>query len=118
MATIDSAIINIGPQVNNQVEVTVFCQISIRTSERQSQFRLECSVFGNDLLKDDFLFSYSPQFFFGFDVGPDRRFQKTVSHNLLNEDLVGRDEIIGKLTLRNVTLNRTVKRNTNVAEVV
>lgn len=119
MATINNAFIALVPRPNNQVEVTVICEISIPTSEQQSAFRLECSVFGNDnFLRDDFLFNYSPQNFFGFNAEPSHRFEKTVSHNLLNEDLVGRDEVVGKLTLRNLTLNRVAKRKTNVAEVV
>ncbi len=118
MATIDSAILALDPESNNQVNVIVMCQITIPASESQSQFRLDCTVFGNDLLKDDFLFNYESQFFFGFNVGPNPRFEKTVSFSLLNEDLVGRDEVIGKVTLRNVTLNKVVKRNTSVVEVV
>lgn len=118
MATINNLFLAIGPESNNQVDVIVVCQIGLAGAENQSQFRLECSIFGNDLIKDDFFFSYGPQLFSGFDVGTERRFQKKVSRGLLNEDLIGRDEIIGKLTLRDLTLNRVVKQNTNVAEVV
>ena len=118
MATIDSAVLFLDPEINNQVNVIVDCQLSIPQSERQSQFRLDCTVFGNDLLKDDFLFSYESQFFFGFQLNSNPRFEKRVSRSLLNEDLVGRDEVIGKVTLRNVTLNKVVKRNTGVVEVV
>ena len=118
MATINSAILALDPEVNNQVNVIVVCQLGIPASENNSQFRLDCTVFGNDLLKDDFLFSYESQFFFGFQAGPERRFEKKVSRSLLNEDLIGRDEVIGKVTLRNVTLNKVVKRNTGVVEVV
>lgn len=118
MATIDSAILALDAESNNQVEVIVMCQITIPTSESQNQFRLDCTVFGNDLLKDDFLFNYESQFFFGFNADTNPRFEKTVSFNLLNEDLVGRDEVIGKVTLRNVTQNKIVKRNTSVVEVV
>jgi hypothetical protein len=118
MATINNAILFLDAESNNQVEVIIDCQLTIPPSEAQSQFRLDCTVFGSDLLRDDFLFSYESQFFFGFDTNTNRRFTKTVSRGLLNEDLVGRDEVVGKLTLRNVTLNKVVKRNTSVVEVV
>src|SRR5258708_27903058 len=118
MATIDSAILALDPEANNQVDVIVQCQITIPQSESFSQFRLDCTVFGNDLLRDDFLFNYESKLFSGFSPGTDFRFLKRVSRNLLNEDLVGRDEVIGKVTLRDVTLNRVVKRNTGVVEVV
>ena len=118
MATIDSAILILDAESNNQVEVIVLCQLTIPPSEVQSQFRLECTIFGSDLLRDDFLFSYDSQFFFGFNANTNSRFTKTVSRGLLNEDLVGRDEVVGKVTLRNLTLNKVVKRNTSVVEVV
>ena len=86
-------------------------------SENLSQFRLDCKVFGSDLLRDDFLFSYETLLFSGFNPVRDHRFEKQVSRNLLNEDLVGNDEVIGKVTLRNVTLNKVVKRNTGVVDV-
>jgi hypothetical protein len=35
----------------------------------------------------------------------------------LNEDRIGRDEVVGKVTLRNVTQNQSVKRNTSVVTV-
>jgi hypothetical protein len=75
-------------------------------------------IFGNDLLRDDFLFNFESQLFRGGDAGPSRRFEKTVSRALLDEDLVGRDEVIGKVTLRNLTENKVVKKNTSVVEVV
>jgi hypothetical protein len=118
MATINSAILAIGPESNNQVTVTVLCQISFAPSDHQSQFRLDCTVFGSDLLRDDFLFSYESQLFSGFDAPTDHRFEKRVQRALLNEDRIGNDEVVGKLTLRNVTLNQVAKRNTTVVEVV
>ena len=118
MATIDSAVLFLDAESNNQVEVIVDCQLTIPQSEAQSQFRLDCTVVGNDLLRDDFLFNYESQFFFGFNAPTNSRFTKTVSLGLLNEDLVGRDEVRGKVTLRNLTLNKLVKRNTSVVEVV
>ena len=117
MATIDSAILILDAESNNRVEVIVDCQLTISPAESQSQFRLDCTVFGNDLLRDDFLFSYESQFFFGFNANTNSRFTKTISRELLNEDLVGRDEVRGKVTLRNLTLNKVVKRNTSVVEV-
>jgi hypothetical protein len=118
MATINNAFLALGPAPNNQVDVIVICQVTLAPSENQSQFRLECKVFGSDLLKDDLLFSYDPELFSGFNPSTDFRFQKRVSRGALNEDRVGNDEVIGKLTLRNLTLNRVVKQNTNVADVV
>ena len=118
MATIDSAILALDAESNNQVEVIVACQITIPPSEAQSQFRLDCTVFGSDLLRDDFIFSYESQLFFGFNAPTNLRLEKTVSRGALNEDLVGSDEVVGKVTLRNLTLNKVVKRNTSVVEVV
>jgi hypothetical protein len=116
MATIDSAILALDPEGNN-VKVIVLCQISIPPSESQSQFRVDCTVFGSDLLRDDFIFNYETQFFSGFGGSPNIRFEKPVSRGQLNEDRVGGDEVIGKVTLRNVTLNKIVKRNTSVVSV-
>src|SRR4051812_375471 len=106
MATIDNLFLALGPAPNNKVDVIVVCEVNITPAEHQSQFRLECSIFGSDLLRDDLLFSYSPELFSGFSVSPDFRFQKRVSRSALNEDRVGSDEVIGKLTLRNLTLNK------------
>ena len=117
MATIDSAILVLDAESNNQVEVIVDCQLTISPAESQSQFRLDCTVFGSDLLRDDFIFSYESQLFFGFNAPTNLRLEKTVSRSALNEDRVGRDEVIGKLNLRNLTLNKVVKRNTSVVEV-
>lgn len=117
MATIDSAILALDAESNNQVEVIVLCQLTVPQSETQSQFRLECTVFGSDLLRDEVIFSYPSQNFSGFNAPTDVRFEKLVSRSALNEDRVGRDEVVGKLTLRNLTLNKVVKRNTSVVEV-
>lgn len=118
MATIDNAFLALGPASNNQVAVTVVCQLTIPSSDLVHSYRLDCTIFGNDFLKDDFLFNFESQLFRGGDAGASRRFEKTVSRSVLDEDLVGRDEVIGKLTLRNLTANTVVKKNTSVVEVV
>jgi len=117
MATIDSAILVIDAGINNHSDVIVDCQINIPNSELQHQFTIDCSVFGSDLLRDDFIFSYDTQFPGGAAFNPNIRFTKRVSNSDLNEDRIGRDEVVGKVTLRNVTQNKTVKRNTSVVTV-
>ncbi|HEV7745540.1 MAG TPA: hypothetical protein VGO56_11135 [Pyrinomonadaceae bacterium] len=117
MATINSAVLVIDPGVNNQSDVIVDCQISIPNAELQHQFTIDCSVFGSDLIRDDLIFSYDTQFPFGNGFNPNVRFKKRVSNSALNEDRVGRDEVVGKVTLKNVTQNKTVKRNTSVVTV-
>ena len=117
MATIDSAILVIDAEGNNQSEVIVDCQINIPNSELQHQFTIDCSVFGSDLIRDDLIFSYPTQFPGGVGFNPNVRFTKLVSNSALNEDRVGRDEVVGKVTLKNVTQNQTVKRNTSVVTV-
>jgi hypothetical protein len=117
MATINSAILVIDAAVNNQSDVIVDCQINIANSELQHQFTIDCSVFGSDLIRDDLIFSYDTQFPGGNGFNPNIRFKKRVSNSALNEDRVGRDEVVGKVTLKNITQNQTVKRNTSVVTV-
>jgi hypothetical protein len=117
MATIDSAILVIAPGVNNESDVTVDCHINIPASELRHQFTIDCSVFGSDLIRDDFIFSYDTQFPGGNGFNPNIRFKKRVSNSALNEDRVGRDEVVGKVTLKNISQNQTVKRNTSVVTV-
>lgn len=117
MATIDSATLVIDPGVNNQSDVTVNCQISIPNTELQHQFTIDCSVFGSDLIRDDLIFSYDTQFPSGNGFNPNIKFKKRVSNSALNEDRIGKDEVVGKVTLKNVTQNKTVKRNTSVVTV-
>lgn len=117
MATIDSAILVITPAINTQSDVTVDCQISIPNGELQHQFTIDCSVFGSDLFRDDFIFSYDTQFVSGNGFNPNIKFKRRVSNSDLNEDRIGKDEIVGKVTLRDVSQNKSVKRNTSVVTV-
>jgi hypothetical protein len=117
MATIDSAILVIEDGINNQSDVTVNCQISIPNAEIQHQFTIDCSVFGSDPFRDDFIFKYDTQFASGNGFNPNIKFKKRVSNNDLNEDRIGKDEIVGKVTLKNITQNQSVKRNTSIVIV-
>ena len=78
-------------------------------------FRLRCSLWGEDILFDDNLFTMANVNFYP-DATPSALesaiFEVTLGDGVLNEDF-GRDEIYGKLVLTNISSNTSVVKKTN-----
>ncbi len=118
MATIDNAALAI--QVNQstqQATVTVVGQVTFGAGESPLISRLDCRILGDDPIRDDFLFAFPTQFFTDLGAAPTYRFERNnVPRKLLNEDIIGADEIVGEVTLR-VGNGTAVTRRTNVVQI-
>ncbi len=120
MAAITEAQLSITPTVSNQiVTVRITGQMLFNISDVGS-FNLQCAVFGDDLVFDDFLFQYQPR---GIGAGGSTfvpfEFLSTEQRSILNEDVIGKDEIYANLTLRkNNEIGPIVStRKTNVVQI-
>ena len=118
MATLDNLTLSI--QVNQsaqQATVVVLAQVAFGPNESPLTSRLDCRILGKDPLRDDFLFAF-PTHFFVFNVANESvRFERdNVPRSLLNEDIIGADEIVGEVTLKLAT-GPAVKKRTNVVQL-
>ncbi len=88
-------------QSNQTASVLVTGQVLLTPNDVGS-FIVECSVLGDDLLVDDKLFQYQPRGFNagGFTTAVPIEFSSTEQLKILNEDVIGKDEIYADLTLR------------------
>lgn len=120
MATITEAQLSINATQSNQiVTVRITGQMLMNINDVGS-FSLQCAVFGDDLVFDDFLFQYQPEGVSG--GGPaflPFEFLSTEQRSILNEDVIGKDEIYANLTLRkNNEIGPIVSnRKTNVVQI-
>lgn len=118
MASIQNAVLFV--QVNNSTEqatIVVQADVSFGPSESPLTSRLECRILGDDPVRDDFLFSFPTHFFLTQGASQSVRFERdNVPRRLLNEDIIGADEIVGELTLRLATGPSVIKR-TNVFQI-
>jgi hypothetical protein len=91
----------------------------MRACPEERMFVLKCQLWGADsgfFGSDDFLYTYGDVFSFpdGSPSSPeDRTFDVTVGESLLDEDW-GKDEVYGKLILRNLFTMVEKRKNTNV----
>jgi hypothetical protein len=102
MASITEARLSISfnQQFNQIATVQITGQMLLDINDVGS-FALQCAVFGDDLVFDDFLFQYQPKGVSG--GGPTFvpfEFLSTEQRSILNEDVIGKDEIYANLTLR------------------
>jgi hypothetical protein len=128
MATIANA--KLAIQLNlpgNKAKVDVTCDLRFSRLElflmqNGLRFRLDCKVWGEDLgwwlNPDDFLFSYTSQFF--PDANPTVTEKVTfsrsdISMSTLNED-IGTDEIYSELILKNLEDGSRKSKRTNVVK--
>ena len=118
MANIENQTLSI--QLNpsgQQATVVVVAQVTFGPNENPLTSRLNCRIIGDDPIVDDFLFSFDTHFFTEFGAAQEVRFERdNVSRNLLNEDIIGADEIVGELTLNLVT-GTPIKKRTNVFQL-
>jgi hypothetical protein len=119
MATLANSVLSV--QVNQstqQATVVVVTDVSFGPGESPLSSRLDCRILGNDPIRDDFLFAFPTRFFTDLGANPSVRFEReNVSRSILNEDIIGADEIVGELTLRTGTGPAITKR-TNVVQIV
>ena len=119
MATIESTPF-LSIQLNQstqQATVVVVADVNFAANESPLTSRLECRILGDDPLIDDFLFAYPTHFFFDQAAFQSARFERNdVSQRLLNEDIIGADEIVGELTLKLVN-GATISKRTNVFQI-
>ena len=117
MANIENQPINILLSPNGeQASVTVVAEVTFEPNESPIGARLNCRVLGDDPLRDDFLFSYSTHFFTSFGNQEVRFERNDISRSLLNEDIIGADEIVGELQL-NLPTGTQIKKRTNVFQL-
>jgi hypothetical protein len=119
MAVFDSAILDIDPVPgSDDFNVVVHGAITnFSNDERGTTAQLECDILGDAPILNDRLFYMDSGNFIleGFLVPFNR--QKRVSRRDLNEDIIGRDEIVGRLTLRNLTNGDVIRKRTNVVQI-
>ncbi len=116
MATITNRRLTLTPGANNTIITTVKCRVNFNPFEMAhmlalpavSHYQLRCQLWGRDTivgedLIDDLRFIYPIVKFFP-DATPtaseDFAFTIVLPRAFLNEDVVGLDEIYGRLTLR------------------
>ena len=117
MANIESQTLSIQLSPNGQqATVVVIAEVTFAANESPLGARLSCRVLGDDPVVDDFLFSYSTHFFTGFGNQEVRFERNDISRSLLNEDIIGADEIVGELTLSLAT-GTHIKKRTNVFQL-
>ena len=118
MANIENQILSI--QVNESTQratVVVLAEVTFGPHESPLTSRLNCRILGDDPIADDFLFSFDTHFFFEQGTAQEVRFERDdVSRHVLNEDIIGADEIVGELTLNLVT-GTAIKKRTNVFQL-
>lgn len=117
MATFEKATLVLVPDDESQTaRVEVSCEVhyqdeevaSMRQNPEQTFFSLFCTLVGRDagtvapLDTDDWLYTFATQ---SLPAGPPAasetvRFETTLGYNVLNEDIIGADEIYADLILR------------------
>jgi hypothetical protein len=119
MATIESTPF-LSIQVNQAAQeatVVVVAQVTFGPNESPLTSRLECRILGDDPVIDDSLFAFPTHFFFEPSAAQSARFERDdVSRRVLNEDIIGADEIVGELTLR-LANGTAIKKRTNVFQL-
>ena len=120
MATIESTpflSIQVDPS-NQQATVVVVAQVTFGPNESPLIARLDCRILGDDPVIDDHLFTFPTHFFFDQGAAQSARFERDdVSRRLLNEDIIGDDEIVGELTLKLGANGTAIKKRTNVFHI-
>ena len=88
-------------QSNQTANVLIKGNVLVGANDLGS-FTIECSVFGDDIALDDKLFQYQPGGFVGqgFTTFAPFEFNSTEQLGILNEDIIGKDEIYANLILR------------------
>ncbi len=122
MASITKAKLTISKTpANGTALCTVDCTVSFSPYEMKEmkeglKFRLDCSLWADDVITDDCIFNYGSKFF--PDATPtsseNYQFQATLGLGLLDEDLFFKDEVYGLLKLTNLYTQIKVQKKTNV----
>ncbi|HEV8484401.1 MAG TPA: hypothetical protein VGV87_12730 [Blastocatellia bacterium] len=118
MATIQNQFLSIlVNQSTEQATVVVDAQVTFGPNELALASRLDCRILGDDPLIDDFLFSFPTHFFFDAGAAQSARFERDdIPRSLLNEDIIGADEIVGELTLK-LSTGASISKRTNVFQL-
>ncbi|HEY7546497.1 MAG TPA: hypothetical protein VID27_16525 [Blastocatellia bacterium] len=121
MARFKEAQLSIAVNQSNQTaNVLIKGQVLVDPNDVGS-FIIECSVLGDDIAFDDKLFQYQPGGFVagGFTSVVPFEFNSSEQLGILNEDIIGKDEIYANLVLRkNNEIGPIVSKiKTNVVQI-
>src|SRR5262245_13848917 len=102
MATLQSAQLTITINQTLKTAKVLIKGDILFTPNDVGSFDLECSVFGDDPIADDFLFRYQSRGLGaqGFTIVEPFEFSSTESLSILNEDIIGKDEIYAEIVLK------------------
>ena len=98
--------------------ITVDAQVTFAANENPLTASANCRLVGDDPIADDFILSFDTHFFAGNPAPAQAvRFVRTnVSRAVLNEDVIGADELVGEVALA-VAGGPTVKKRTNIVQL-
>lgn len=102
MAVFTDAQLSITVNQSNQTASVLVKGHVLLTPNDVGSFVVECSMLGDDVLLDDKLFQYPPKGIQagGFGSSASFEFSSTEQLSILNEDVIGKDEIYADLVLK------------------